>query len=695
MDFQYRLILLSLLTACITSLAAFGLAATTYRTQQRFSRLWLLACAIAMGSIVWSAHFASILAFSLRRPASYELVYIMVSWLVMIATSCLALRIASQERLTPRLFVSGSVLTALGISGMYYVSAYGLRMASDGEYTPSLFSLFVSILATLSMFVLLILFWNHAQKIKNILSPQRLAAIMLPIIAAGLYYLATASTGFTPTLLQASLTSASPALFAMLITIGAIALVTVALMVSVFENRNGPLWPLGGHTLNGHNELSRMALLDTLTQLPNRRLFQQHLEVAIGRTNRMNNSLAVAFIDLDGFKPINDALGHHIGDQVLLAVAKRLNAAVRGCDVVARIGGDEFVALLEDIKSDQDIVPIVERIVQSLRDVFYIEGHEIAISASVGIAVYPRDGNMARLLVCADAAMYRAKSDGKNRFRFFDAEIELASDRLQEMQHDLAQALLKDEFKLHFQPKIDCKTNAITGVEALLRWQHPTKGMIAPGVFVPAAERFGLINQISDWVIEESCRIIHRLRNQGITLKVAINLSPQQFRNPNLVKNTLSVLQRFDLPSSSLMFEVVETADAHNQDQINLLLNAFREAGIDVAIGNFGAGISSLSYLQQANVSELKLDRTFINNIGSNKRARDVVAATIRLAHALKFRVVAEGVETEDQRKILVELDCDQQQGYLFARPVPEEKLAGLIHQLEALTSSKTGAATT
>lgn len=688
MDFQYRLIMLALLTAFVTSLAAFGLAATTYRTRKRLARFWMLASAGALGSIAWSIHLTGILALSPHRPASYEILYLLLSWLVMVTTSWLALRIAIQTRLKPHMVLSGSLLTSLGISGMYYASMYSLRIASNDPYSLSLFSLFVSLLATLPLFVLLLHFWNHAEKFKSLLSPQRLATVMMSFVAAGMYYLVSASMDASAAGLQSTLDSASPMLLAMLITTGGIGFIVFTLMVFIYGRRDSRLWSAWDHSFDSNHELSRMALLDTLTQLPNRRLFQQHLETAIGRTNRGNNSLAVAFIDLDGFKPVNDALGHHIGDEVLLSVARRLNAAVRGCDIVARVGGDEFVALLEDIKSDQDIVPIVERIIQSLREVFYLQGHEISISASVGISVYPRDGNIERLMVCADAAMYRAKSDGKNRFRFFDAEIELASDRLQEMQHDLAQALLKDEFRLHFQPKIDSNTNAMAGVEALLRWQHPTKGMIAPGVFIPAAERFGLINPISEWVIEESCRIIHRMRSQGVNLHIAVNLSPQQFRNPQLVSNTLSILRRFDLPAESLMFEITETVDPHNRDQFNTLLAEFRQAGIDVAIGNFGTGVSSLSYLQQINVREIKLDRTFISGIVENIQLRAVVRALIHLAHALNFRVVAEGVETEGQRQMLVKMGCDQQQGYLFARPVPEEKLMCLIRQLEALTTS-------
>lgn len=437
---------------------------------------------------------------------------------------------------------------------------------------------------------------------------------------------------------------------------------------------------------DANHELSRMAMIDTLTQLPNRRSLLQQMESAIRRTSRMGSSLAVAFIDIDDFKPINDSHGHHVGDDVLRAIAKRLNAAVRGCDLVARIGGDEFVALIEDIKSDQDIVPIVERIIQSLREVFYIDNHEIIISASVGIAVSPRDGDMERLITCADAAMYRAKCDGKNQFRFFDSDIELASDRLLEMQSDLRDALSKDQFKLYFQPKIDSKSHRIAGVEALLRWQHPSKGTIAPEIFIPAAERFGLVNQIGEWVIEEACRTLHHMRDQGIDLNISINLSALQFRNANLVTNILATLKRFDLPNTALMFEISETAGAQNPKQFKSLLDALKDAGISIALDKFGTGESSLAHLQRVKVNQLKLDHTFIANISTNDQSRAISNAIIGLAHALELTVVAGGVETEAQRKILTELGCDQLQGYLFARPVPEEKLAALVHQIAAIS---------
>lgn len=432
------------------------------------------------------------------------------------------------------------------------------------------------------------------------------------------------------------------------------------------------------------SELNLIAMTDPLTQLPNRRGLKHQLEAGIRRCTRLDTSLAVAFIDLDDFKPINDDYGHHVGDEVLQVVAKRLNKAVRRCDLVGRIGGDEFLAIIEDIKSNQDVVTIIERMIHSLREVFYIDHHELHISASIGIAVYPRDGDIDRLIIAADSAMYLAKSAGKHQFRFYDKEMELASDRLLEMHRDLKNAIERNELELYYQPKVDSKTYSLAGVEALLRWQHPVKGWIAPKIFILAAERFGLMNQVSHWVIEESCRTLHRMRSMGIHLQVSINLSTQQFRNVDMVNNVLEVLNRFDLPHSCLMFEVTEEIALSNPELFDARLQEFRAAGIDVAMDDFGAGNSTITGLQKLHVTQLKLDPSITSKTTLDKRSYDIADALIRFAHALDLTVVAEGVETEEQCRALTELGCDQLQGYLFGRPVPEERLPNLFRQISA-----------
>lgn len=420
---------------------------------------------------------------------------------------------------------------------------------------------------------------------------------------------------------------------------------------------------------------------DALTLLPNRYSFEAQLNAASQRSPRMGKTFALAFIDLDHFKPINDTYGHHVGDAVLIAVAERLNATVRACDYVARLGGDEFVAIIEDISVDEDITPIIGRMVDSINEMFHINQHDIHISCSVGIAVYPGDGDIAKLMVCADSAMYKAKENGKNQFKFYDAEIELASDQILEIQHDLRQAIHNDEFTLLFQPKIDCKTQKPIGAEALIRWNHPTKGVLLPDAFLPAAERFGLISNINEWVLEETCRAIYRAKNLGVDLKISINLAHQQFRNPNMVSDILKVIKNYDITQNNLMFEIKETASINNEAQFIALLKAFKAANIKVALDDFGSHNFNLNYLQNLSIYEVKLDRVFTSQLNENKASHALVDAVIRLAHALNLNVVAEGVETEAQRKALTELGCNHMQGYLFSNAINERKLLALFIQ--------------
>ena len=420
---------------------------------------------------------------------------------------------------------------------------------------------------------------------------------------------------------------------------------------------------------------------DALTQLPNRHGFEEHLNAAVKRSTRDGKTIALAFIDLDHFKPINDNYGHHVGDAVLILVAERLNKTVRACDNVARLGGDEFVAIIEDISLDEDITPIISRVVSAIKETFLVDNHHIEISCSVGVAVYPCDGDIQKLMVCADAAMYKAKENGKNQFKFFDAEIELASDQMLEMHLDLCQAIENDEFVLLYQPKIDCKTQQPIGAEALIRWNHPTKGLLLPDVFLPAAERFGLLSNIHEWVVKEGCHAIYRAKKLGINLNISINLAHQQFRNPNLVVDILAILSQNDISPSNLTFEIKETTAVNNEMQFLALLEDFKDANIKVALDDFGSHNFNLSYLQNLSVNEVKLDRIFIAQMSDNKASHALVDAVIRLAHALNLNVVAEGVETEAQRKALSELNCNHMQGYLFSSAVSEKKLMALFIQ--------------
>ncbi len=421
---------------------------------------------------------------------------------------------------------------------------------------------------------------------------------------------------------------------------------------------------------------------DALTQLANRRGFNTQLEISIKRSSRMGKTIALAFIDLDHFKPVNDNFGHHVGDAVLVAIAQRLTKSVRACDFVARLGGDEFVAIIQNINVDEDITPIVARMVACIKEQFNVKNHTVDISCSIGVAVYPGDGDVDKLMVCADAAMYAAKENGRNQFKFFDAKIEQTSNAMLSMQRDLRLAIINNEFEVLFQPKIDCKTQKPLGAEALIRWAHPTKGIILPCDFLSAAERFGLISSINSWVLDEVCQTITRAKKLNIQLNISINLARQQFRNQNLVAEIQSIMRRHHVAANHIIFEIKETTAITNEQQFMDHLEDFRRANLKVSLDDFGSHDFSLSYLQTLKIDELKLDRVFIAEITDNKASHALVDAVIRLAHALGFNVVAEGVETEAQRLALAKMGCDHMQGYLFSKPISEKKLMRLFKQL-------------
>lgn len=427
---------------------------------------------------------------------------------------------------------------------------------------------------------------------------------------------------------------------------------------------------------------------DPLTHLPNRDALNQHLILCAKRCDRSGESLALAYIDLDHFKPVNDQYGHHIGDLLLIEVSKRISQALRNCDYVARAGGDEFIAVLSEIDNHHSVVTVVQRVIDALRTPFTIEDHLLQISCSVGIAMYPQDGSLQKLRLHADAAMYKAKQNGKNQLRFFDAEIEQASDAMQQTRIELKEALRTHAFQLLFQPKVDVLQQRLHGAEALLRWQHPHKGLLSPSSFIEAAERFGMIEEINAWVLSQACRTIQQARAHGIELHVSVNMAHQQFRNRQLGSLIQGILDAHQVSPQQLILEVSETHAIHQQAQFRDTLQQLRQMGLQVSLDDFGLHPVSLNHLQELALSEVKLDRSLTQGIGSSAQALSVVAAIVNLAHALNLNVVAEGVEDEAQKQALVAIGCHQMQGYLFSHPVPSDTLMRLFGQWPASTGA-------
>ncbi len=427
--------------------------------------------------------------------------------------------------------------------------------------------------------------------------------------------------------------------------------------------------------------IHHLAHHDALTNLPNRMLLQDRLDQAILQSRRSRRHAAVLFIDLDRFKLINDTLGHDVGVGLLSQVARRCQEVVRDTDTVARQGGDEFVIVLPELEHAQDATVVARKLLEVLGRPYRLGAHELTVTASIGIAVYPEDGrNASVLLRNADAAMYGAKADGRNAFQFYSSDLNTASLGELLLENQLRGALDRNELLLHFQPKVGAESGRISGAEALLRWQHPELGLLGPGRFVPAAEESGLIVPIGEWVLRRACRQLRAWLDAGHEpVSVAVNLSAQQFAHQDIVALVRNTLAETGLPPELLELELTETMLMRDVERTIEVLARLRALGVKLSIDDFGTGYSSLAYLKLFNVDVLKIDRSFVNDIRSDGADGKIAAAVIALAHSLGQQVVAEGVETEYQRDFLARHRCDQFQGYLFGRPVPADEFAAQL----------------
>lgn len=425
----------------------------------------------------------------------------------------------------------------------------------------------------------------------------------------------------------------------------------------------------------------QLANHDALTGLPNRRLLADRLAQALALAHRNQKKVAVMFIDLDRFKTINDSLGHRTGDRLLQHVARRLTGVLREGDTVSRLGGDEFVVILPEVASAGDAAVVADKIMEILAPPFSIGGHELHITPSMGISLYPNDGKTVETLIRnADAAMYHAKEMGRANYQFFVPQMNVrAAERLQ-TENDLYRALDRDELALYFQPKIDLASGLICGTEALLRWRHPERGLVAPDNFIPLAEETGLIVPIGEWALKEACRKAKGWQALGLPpLPVAVNLSARQFRQKNLVDKVSQVLTETGLEPGLLELEITETTLMQHTGDNLAVLDKLYALGVKFSIDDFGTGYSSLSYLKRFPVDELKIDRSFVGDIPHDSDDAAIVSAIIALARSLNLQVVAEGVETEDQLAYLARAGCHQAQGYYFSRPLPEDQMLALL----------------
>ena len=676
-SYDFALVVLSLCVAILASYTALDLAGRIASAAGAARVLWIGGGAVAMGIGIWSMHFVGMLAFSLPIDLGYDLAITLLSLAIAMLASGFALWLVSQPELPAWHLCLGAVAMGAGIGAMHYIGMAALRMQPGIVYDPLLFALSLLIAVAASGAALLIAFRlrRHTRHVRLLRGG---AAVIMGFAIVGMHYTGMAAANFPEgSFCGAAFNGLGSGWLATLVIVTTFAVLAIALLTSILDARLEARTELLSSSLAKANaELTQLALHDGLTKLPNRLLLEDRINQNILKLQRNGGYFALLFMDLDGFKPVNDAFGHHVGDQLLVAVAQRLRAHLRANDSLARIGGDEFV-LLAELRHPDDASNVASHVVGLLSQPFEIEGHELRVSASVGIALYPGDGiDQQELLINADAAMYHAKSLGKNGYSFFESSMNTDARQQLQLLQDLRVALERGELRLHYQPKFASGSGRMLGVEALLRWLHPQQGLLAPVRFIGLAEKTGLIIPIGEWVLNEACRQMRLWFEQGHQdWRVAVNLSALQFCHGELVETVRKTLTRHALPANCLTLEITESTAMHDVGASQVILEQLAEIGVDIAIDDFGTGYSSLLYLKRLPANELKIDRGFVRDLEHDSDDMAIVSAIVALGQALDLRIVAEGVETPEQQAFLTGLGCDSLQGFLLGHPLPPEHI--------------------
>lgn len=691
MNGSYNLwtVALSLAVAGLAAYTALSLASRIAAATDRVAKgTWLAAGAFAMGIGIWSMHFIGMLAFTLPIPTGYALAPTLQSLFVAVVASGLALYLASRPTLDWHARLAGGIMMGAGIACMHYVGMSAMQMSPALSYDAVWFaaSLVIAIGASI-----IALFVVNALSVETQSSqfPKRLgASIILAMGITGMHYSGMAAARFADNAICMAAGDVDTNMLTWAVAGATLFILLVALMVAGMQSRHLRSHQALTGSLDALNlTLLRMATHDELTNLPNRASLVETLARSIDRARQRNGGLAVLFMDLDGFKSINDSLGHSIGDGILRAFADRLRQVAGPHEFIARLGGDEFVVVI-DREGTEDAARVCSAIARAMTRDLVSGTTALRVTPSIGVALFPQDGDSVEtLLQHADIAMYGAKQDGRNTFRFYESSMGAKATRLLQIQKGLQIALTDGGLSLHFQPKFSGRTQSLTGAEALLRWTHPELGPLTPSEFIPVAERSGQIIALGNWVLSEVCRYLRLWDEQGNTpVKMAVNLSPQQLRQPDAAQRMLDIVRHAGVAPTRIMFEITETIAMHDAALTSEILTAFHASGFEVAIDDFGTGYSSLAYLQQFRVQQLKIDRFFTNGLDTHgDEGRAIVTAIVALAHSLGMEVVAEGVETHSQFELLRSMQCDQVQGFWLERPMDATAFEAFLSEGKSL----------
>ncbi|MBA4712293.1 MULTISPECIES: bifunctional diguanylate cyclase/phosphodiesterase [Citrobacter] len=681
------LIGISFVVAFIASFIALDSAGKVAISSRRESTFWRLSGGATLGMGIWSMHFIGMLAMKMSMPINYHFSLTAFSFLIALISATLAINIAiSGQTLSTRRLIVATSLLSTGVVTMHYVGMVAIveHVTIRWQFSLILLSVVIAIIAS---GIGLWLAFHLRQNTRRALINRLIAALVMALAIASMHYTGMGAATFTHFGHTAhdGLSTLELSIWVCAVTLVILGIMLVISMVDS-QLRTSRLAD-NLHQLNC--QLEHQVHFDALTGLANRTQIDVCLQTCLRHSKLHQQHFALVFIDLDRFKIVNDTWGHHIGDQLLISSTQRIYSCLDDTMTLARLGGDEFILLVPN-SNREAISVLMTRIASAIKEPFTLFGHTIRVSLSAGSCLYPEHGStLHELKVKADTAMYHVKQAGRNGWAIYTPEMEAIADTPPTFLQELSQALERNQFELWYQPKYTAGDHSLTGFEALLRWHHPERGILLPAEFLPALEETGLIIPVGTWVLQQACRQLYQWKSQGHTeWTLAVNLSPAQFEQPDIVDIVCNALAQYQLSPAHLTLELTESTALKNLKRSVEVLNAFADLGITVSIDDFGTGYSNILMLKSLPARELKIDRIFVKDISENDKNTKIVSTIIDIAHSMNMRVVAEGIETQEQETLLTQMGCGVLQGFLYAKPLPAHKIYELI-QTENATKVK------